>query len=446
MNPLLLQRLLERQREAQGANMLPELDLTPAAMPPIEPSRLRDDEPEPAAPPVPPAREEWALPPAAGGPPSAPPLVEGEDEMSRRLRAHLERRLAATEAEPTTGQKIGGILMGLGGDYAGQRRAFHPGETDAGVSQEVAAYLATRGREVSAADAAAARARDSEARAKLAEDRLAMDQTFRQTEAERRARELELREWLTPSLIEQREANVALKGALTRKAAAQAKAAAAGPPLGTTTDINFDGSVLAYNRPNPNKVVSQTNQKEVYDKAADWSQVVAQSEALADAIEQWANAPSIEARNRVRQRVLTTAQDLTVAIGGGAMQEAERKAAIDALGGDLADYTQVLPFVRGLLGSDSTEQARIMAERARELRPMAHRLIKAFADPRGYDVRPSAPPQPQEAPPPLDQPATPGAAAAPTKVAVTHLATGRTIMLAPEVAAKAEKEGKVRRQ
>jgi hypothetical protein len=31
-------------------------------------------------------------------------------------------------------------------------------------------------------------------------------------------------------------------------------------------------------------------------------------------------------------------------------------------------------------------------------------------------------------------------------VAVTHLATGRTIMLAPEVAAKAEKEGKVRRQ
>jgi hypothetical protein len=443
---MLLQRLLERQREAQGANMLPELDLTPAAMPPVEPSRLRDDEPEPAAPPVPPAREEWALPPAAGGPPSAPPLVEGEDELSRRLRAHLERRLAATEAEPTTGQKIGGILMGLGGDYAGQRRAFHPGEADAGVSQEVAAYLATRGKGDAAAMASELRARDAETRAGLAERRLLMDDTYRRLDADRKAADEARKDKLLPSLLEQRAADVELKGAMTRKAAAQAKAASAGPPLGTTTDINFDGSVLAYNRPNPNKVVSQTNQKEVYDKASDWSQVVAQSDALADAIEEWANAPSIEARNRVRQRVLTTAQDLTVAIGGGAMQEGERKAAIDALGGDLTDYTQVLPFVRGILGSDSTEAARTMAARARELRPMAHRLIKAFADPRGYDVRPSAPPQPQEAPPPLSQPAAPGVAPAATKVAVTHLATGRTIMLAPEVAEKAEKEGKVRRQ
>jgi hypothetical protein len=363
--------------------------------------------------------------------------------MSRRLRAHLERRLAATEAEPTTGQKIGGILMGLGGDYAGQRRAFHPGEADAGVSQEVAAYLATRGKGDAAAIASELRARDAETRAGLAERRLLMDDTYRRLDADRKAADEARKDKLLPSLIEQREANVALKGALTRKASAQAKAAASGPAPGSTTDVRFDGEEFAYSRPHPDKQLARANQKSMFEKAAGWGQVVKQSESLADAIERWAKAPSIEARNRVLEEVTFASQGLTYALGGGAMQDAERRAAIQALGGGLTDASQVVPFIRGLVGGDDTESARAMAQRARDIKPLAHQLLRGFADSLGYDVRPSAPPQPQEAPPPLDQPAAPGAPGG--AVEVVEVATGKRKRVSAGAAAVLERAGKVRR-
>lgn len=161
MDPELIRRLLERQQ----AQTLPELDLTPQQTPA---ARLSEDD--------------LATPPPQLPAPTAPPLVQGEDEMQRQLRQYLQRRMAEEEQGPTGRQRASAMLLALGGQTGAAERALAPRSN---IAPQVAEYLARQ----QAGDVAAA---TREQTAVMNQARLA--ELIRKPEEKARAEERQARE------------------------------------------------------------------------------------------------------------------------------------------------------------------------------------------------------------------------------------------------------------
>jgi hypothetical protein len=420
---------------------LPELDL-----PPEEGSvaKLRDDSPDSsAAPASDPA--EWRQP----GQPSAPPSVQGDDEQHRQVWEYLRGKMAQ-EADPEGRERrrTGNALLVA----AGRNPTFEV-DPKHGVSSELLQYLSLRNRDDASERAAGQRAADSESRAKLAEQRFGLDEStkradllLKQLEADRKQRADEAGQPLRDAKTRESEARAGDLAAKTK-----ARTAAATGAGGGTTDIVFDGDTLNQVRGSPNKTVNADQQKKVAEKAADWGLVVKLSESLASSLDEWARTPGQSARNQVLLKVTMSAQSLTRALGGGAMAEHEKGLAFNALGGQLTDPLQLSNLLSSVAGDDaaSARAAASMSERARTIRPLAHEMIKGFAQGYGYEVRASGSPAPQAAPSPAPQAPSTQQAAAPQasadKVPMISVASGKTVMLSASAAAELEKSGKVRK-
>lgn len=418
---------------------LPELDPTPEAN---SVAKLRDDSPD-AAGPTASSPEEWRQP----GQPPAPPLVQGDDEQRRQVWEFLRGKMAQeTDPEGRERRRTANALLVA----AGRNPSF---EVDAkhSVAPELLQYLSLRNRDDASERAAGQRASDAESRAKLAEQRFGLDESTRKAEL------------LLKQIEEDRkrradEANLPLKAAQTKEAearagdlAAKARARAMNAAIaqGGTTDIVFDGETLSQVRGSPNRAVNAEQQKKVAEKSADWGLVVKLSDSLAASLDEWAHTPGQSARNQVLLKVTMSAQSLTRALGGGAMAEHEKGLAFNALGGQLTDPLQLSNLLQSVAGDDAAaaRAAASMSERARAIRPLAHDLVKGFAQGYGYEARAAAP-APQAAPAPASAaPPTPQAApqASAGKVPMISVASGKTVMLSPASAAELEKAGKVRK-
>ena len=426
-----------------GDTELPELDLTPEGN---SVAKLRDDSTDPPAAPASDPKE-WREP----GQPPAPPLVQGVDEQHRQVWEYLRGKMAK-EADPEGRERrrtANALLVA-----AGRNPTFEL-DPKQGVSSELLQYLSLRNRDDASEQALRQRAADSESRSRLAEQRFGLDENtkkaellLKQLEESRKMRADEANRPLLDAKVKEAEAHA---GDLAAKAKARAAAGASGG--GGTTDIVFDGETFNQVRGSPNKTVNAEQQKKVAEKAADWGMMVKLSDSLAASLDEWARAPSPSARNQVLLKVTMSAQSLTRALGGGAMAEHEKGLAFNALGGQLTDPLQLGNLLSSLAGDDAAaaRAAASMSERARTIRPLAHEMVKGFAQGYGYELK-AGPTGSDRAQPGATAPApqAPPTQAAPPqtnadKVAMISVASGKTVMLSPAAAAELEKAGKVRK-
>lgn len=194
MDPELIRRLLERQQ----AQTLPELDLTPQQTPA---ARLSEDD--------------LSTPPPQLPAPTAPPLVQGEDELQRQLRQYLQRRMAEEEQGPTGRQRASAMLLALGGQTGAAERALAAPRST--IAPQVAEYLARQ----QAGDVAAATREQTAAmnQARLAE--LARKPEERARAEERQAREDAYRREHDAAVLRQQAESSAATRALAAASLAQ---------------------------------------------------------------------------------------------------------------------------------------------------------------------------------------------------------------------------------
>lgn len=424
---------------------LPELDLTPEGN---SVAKLSDDSAESPADPVS-KPEEWR----ESGQPPAPPLVHGDDEQRRQVWEYLRGKMAK-EADPEGRERrntANALLVA-----AGRNPSFDV-DPKSGLSSELLQYLSLRNRDDSSEQTLRQRAADSESRARLAEQRFGLDENtkkaellLKQLEESRKTRADEANQPLRDAKVKEAEARA---GSLAAKARALTATGAGDGATESTTDIVFDGDRLEQVRGSPNRSVNAEQQKKVAEKAADWGLLVKLSDSLAASLDEWARAPSPSARNQVLLKVTMSAQSLTRALGGGAMAEHEKGLAFNALGGQLTDPLQLGNLLSSLAGDDAAaaRAAASMSERAHTIRPLAHEMVKGFAQGYGYEVQAGPTGTDRErsgATEPAPQaPTTPQAESRPVtaKVPMISVASGKTVMLSHAAAAELEKAGKVRR-
>ena len=408
---------LETAPAAQSdGNVLPELDISPgttlpdldltdktsddtgALTPSTQTAKLRDSsDDEPAPEPrsaTSGAAEQWSQWQA---PPSAPPLSKGDDEQSRQVWEYLKRRMDAEE-RPDPAEEEARAVANHFRLFSGRPEIQAPKQTP--VAPELLQYLSTKNKDDSSTRTLEQRANEAEGRVKASNDRLALEKylrerglTVQESEEERKRKADEANAPLIAAKVAAERA-----AAADRLAKAKGRAAAGVGSGNLTEDIMMDDMTFEHARKSPDKSTNSDQQKKVNEKAASWGEVTADSRRLADSLEQWARAPSIEAKNNVLSDVSLAAQGLTRALGGGAMAEHEKKIAFNALGAELSDPAQVDALIEAMRSDPvaSEKAVKQMSQRARRLVASARDDMTAYSRGFGYDPKAAKKAEPQD--------------------------------------------------
>lgn len=404
MDPELIRRLLERQQ----AQTLPELDLTPQQTPA---ARLSEDD--------------LATPPPQLPAPTAPPLVQGEDELQRQLRQYLQRRMAEEEQGPTGRQRASAMLLALGGQTGAAERALAPRSN---IAPQVAEYLARQ----QAGDVAAATREQTAAlnQARLAE--LARKPEERARAEERQAREDAYRREHDAAVLRQQAESSAATRALAAESLAQR--------IGNTQ----------YER--AEKAKGQTLPATVVEGIAELPVAIQQLGRLGQAFDTYDMSGAAG----------KLGQALTNLTGAGwtdaAKFTAEAKLGMQGIGkimeggklaaGDEAKYLAMLPKA-----GDSAELAKNKISQAQGfLRSLVKARLQSLRA-SGYRIAPEldalvggGDASPAPAPAPAPGSSAPATKAPDAKVKMIDSETGDEIEVPERIAAALEKAGKARRQ
>lgn len=128
--------------------------------------------------------------------------------------------------------------------------------------------------------------------------------------------------------------------------------------------------------------------KEAQKISAGYGAALAAMDDLESALAEWAQNPSMDARNSVAPRVQIAATALNTALGQGAMAENERAAIMDALGADIASPTGIAALVRGVLTGDGAAAA-AMTQRLRGAKSTTDATARAKAKAYGFQFQPN---------------------------------------------------------